>query len=61
MFGALVDKEGLNLTQIRLVEELPLDKAIKIGTGPIKVVEVTDPDCPYCRKASQFLRVKTSR
>ncbi len=58
MFGALVDKDGVNLTQIRLVEELPLDMAIKIGTGPIKVVEVTDPDCPYCRKASQFFEGK---
>lgn len=54
MFGALVDKEGTNLTQIRLVEELPLDLAVKIGTGPKKVIEITDPDCSYCRKASHF-------
>ena len=58
MFGALVDKDGINLTQMRLVEELPLDKAVKIGTGPKKVIEVTDPDCPYCRKASQFFADK---
>jgi thiol:disulfide interchange protein DsbC len=54
MFGALVDKEGTNLTQIRLIEELPLEKAVKIGNGPKKVIEITDPDCPYCRKASHF-------
>ena len=54
MFGSLVDKEGTNLTQIRLIEELPLDKAVKIGNGPKKVIEITDPDCPYCRKASHF-------
>jgi thiol:disulfide interchange protein DsbC len=58
MFGALVDKDGTNLTQIRLVEELPLDKAIKIGNGPQIVIEVTDPDCPYCRKASDFFNDK---
>ena len=54
MFGSLVDKEGTNLTQIRLIEELPLEKAVKIGNGPKKVIEITDPDCPYCRKASHF-------
>lgn len=61
MFGALIDKSGTNLTeeakavlQARFLEELPLDKAVKIGNGPKKVIEVTDPDCPYCRTASQF-------
>lgn len=30
------------------------DKAITIGNGPKTVVEFTDPDCPYCRKASKY-------
>jgi thiol:disulfide interchange protein DsbC len=58
MFGALVDKDGTNLTQLRMIEELPLDKAVKIGHGPKKVIEITDPDCPYCRKASKFFEGK---
>jgi thiol:disulfide interchange protein DsbC len=29
-------------------------KAITIGSGPKTVVEFTDPDCPYCRKASKY-------
>ncbi len=65
MFGALIDKAGTNLTdlakaelQARMIEELPLDKAVKIGHGPTKVIEVTDPDCPYCRKASDFFADK---
>ena len=65
MFGALIDKTGTNLTeeakdalQARLLESLPLDKAVKIGHGPTVVIEVTDPDCPYCRKASQFFEGK---
>jgi len=29
-------------------------KAITIGSGPKQVVEFTDPDCPYCRKASKY-------
>lgn len=27
-----------------------LADAIKVGDGPHEVIEVTDPDCPYCRK-----------
>lgn len=33
---------------------LDFSKAITIGTGPKSVVEFTDPDCPYCRKASKY-------
>jgi len=59
--GELYYKSGENLTQkanAKLLEKavaaVPLNKAIKIGNGPTKVIEVTDPDCPYCRKASAF-------
>jgi thiol:disulfide interchange protein DsbC len=60
--GDIVSKEGNNLTEVRkgeLVTEkakgLPLDKAVKIGSGKNAIIEFTDPDCPYCRKASEFL------
>ncbi|GAW65613.1 protein-disulfide isomerase [Geoanaerobacter pelophilus] len=36
------------------VKDLPLDKAVKVGDGKKKVIEFTDPDCPYCRKASEY-------
>jgi thiol:disulfide interchange protein DsbC len=36
------------------IDMFPLDKAIKIGDGPHVVIEVTDPDCPFCRKGSAF-------
>jgi thiol:disulfide interchange protein DsbC len=62
IFGQMVTKEGKNLTDERVREimavglkELPLDKAIKIGSGARQVVEITDPDCPFCRKGSAFL------
>lgn len=35
---------------------LDLDKAIRIGSGPTVVIEYTDPDCPFCRKGSEFFR-----
>lgn len=38
----------------KLVKSLPLEKAVKIGDGKKVVVEFTDPDCPYCRKASEY-------
>ena len=38
----------------KLVSSLPLDKAVKIGEGKKIVVEFTDPDCQYCRKASEY-------
>lgn len=37
----------------------PYDKAIKLGNGSHRVIEVTDPDCPYCRKASTELKNRT--
>lgn len=39
---------------VKAVQELPLDKAVKIGDGKISVIEFTDPDCPYCRKAFEY-------
>ena len=63
--GDLVSKEGKSLTEERKgalsaekAKDLPLDKAIKIGSGKNTIVEFTDPDCPYCRKAAEFLEQK---
>ena len=38
--------------------ELDFSKAIKIGSGPKTVVEFTDPDCPFCRKASKYFEAR---
>ncbi|MBF0316608.1 MAG: DsbC family protein [Nitrospirae bacterium] len=32
-----------------------IDKAVRIGMGKNIVVEFTDPDCPYCRKLSDYM------
>jgi thiol:disulfide interchange protein DsbC len=60
--GAIHTRDGRNLTQERTTEiltkslkEAPLAKALKIGNGPHTVIEITDPDCPYCRQASAYL------
>ncbi len=60
--GEIIAKSGVNLTQAKELEmlgarakQVPLDKALKIGSGKNTIVEFTDIDCQYCRAASQFL------
>lgn len=59
--GEIYTKDGRNLTQERILGERyrlltseDLKKAIKVGTGKNIVVEVTDPDCPFCRKMHAY-------
>lgn len=33
---------------------IDIGKGITIGSGPKTVFEFTDPDCPFCRKASKY-------
>ena len=65
IYGPMVTREGRNLTKERVSEivakglkSLPLDKALRIGSGAHQVIEITDPDCPYCRRASAYLAGK---
>ncbi len=60
--GEIFTKDGKSITAekkgklaAKLVQSLPLEKAVKVGEGKKVVIEFTDPDCPYCRKASEFL------
>ncbi len=62
IIGEIVTPDGKNLTQERAGEilgrklrEAPLEKALKIGSGPHRVIEFTDPDCSFCRQASAYL------
>lgn len=65
ILGEIIDKNGVNITAKRRNEgiaakakDLPLDKALKIGDGKNTILEFTNPDCPYCRRASSFLQQK---
>lgn len=42
-----------------LASEIDFSKAITIGTGPKLVIEFTDPDCPFCRKASAYFSARS--
>jgi thiol:disulfide interchange protein DsbC len=35
-------------------EPLDLSAAVKIGSGKKTIIEFTDPDCPFCRKAAAY-------
>jgi len=59
--GEFWTRDSKNLTQQAKVDLMtekaslfPLDKALVIGKGPNQVIEVVDPDCPYCREGSAF-------
>ncbi len=71
--GNIFTKDGRNLTQEKRSElnnkrleiikdkqkDIPLDKGIKMGSGPHKIIEFSNPDCSYCRKASKYLAERT--
>ena len=59
--GEFWTRDSQNLTQQAKVSLMtakaglfPLDKAVVIGKGPHQVIEIVDPDCPYCREGSAF-------
>jgi thiol:disulfide interchange protein DsbC len=63
--GPIINKNGENITQMNIIqiisgklETIPLDKTIRIGTGTHQVIEITDPDCSFCRKASAFFAAR---
>lgn len=39
--------------------DLDLTKAVKVGNGKIMVVEITDPDCPFCKKAEAYFQKRS--
>jgi thiol:disulfide interchange protein DsbC len=61
LLGNIISKDGKNLTQesnakrmTSKLAKLPLDKALKIGSGKTAVVEFIDPNCHYCRLSFNF-------
>ena len=65
--GNLINKNKVNLTQVRQeeidrvdVSTLPLREALKIkkGNGAKKLIMFDDIDCPYCKRAYEWLKTK---
>jgi len=66
--GNLINKDKVNLTQERSGEvnkvdmsKIPLKDALQIkrGNGAKKLIMFTDVDCPFCRKAYDWLKGQT--
>jgi thiol:disulfide interchange protein DsbC len=63
IFGQIIKKDGMNITEEKKksvlagkVKALLIDQAVKVGNGRQTVIEITDPDCPYCRKAYSYFK-----
>ena len=56
---AIISVFALSLANHAEANSIDFSKAIVIGAGPKTVVEFTDPDCPFCRKASTYLDGRT--
>ena len=65
LLGQMWTAKGKNLTQEAQLEMqqgrakeidtgVNLKKALKIGDGPVKVIEFANIDCPFCRAAEKF-------
>jgi thiol:disulfide interchange protein DsbC len=63
IFGEMWSPTGVNITAAAkdkimatkydsIKKHLPA--AIKIGSGPNEVIEIIDPDCPFCRRMNDF-------
>lgn len=66
IFGEIWSKEGKNITAAQeekriasTLDSLPFSKAVKVGNGPNTVIEITDPDCPFCRKGAEFFESRS--
>ncbi|AJA07212.1 thiol:disulfide interchange protein DsbC [Sphingopyxis fribergensis] len=66
LFAAIYDKNGVNLTALaqdasvrkRLGAIDPADALVIGPVGAPKVIEFTDPDCPYCQALERFWLAK---
>lgn len=68
LFAAIYDKNGVNVTALtqdasarkRLGAIDPADALVIGPAGAPKVIEFTDPDCPYCQALERFWNAKAA-
>ncbi|GFO63251.1 DsbC family protein [Geomonas paludis] len=62
--GKIYDQEGKNIAEegMRKAAQEKMkpflaarEQGIAVGSGPVEVIEITNPDCGYCRKLSKHL------
>jgi thiol:disulfide interchange protein DsbC len=71
--GRIITKDGRYLTDEKFqamelkrlaviakkLKDVQLDKALKIGSGKNTIIEITDPDCSFCRQTAKFFSGRT--
>lgn len=62
IFGQLYSAAGVNLTEaskqkavMSRIGSLPLKSAIQVSKGKIPLIEISNPDCGYCKKYEQWI------
>ncbi len=65
IFGEIWDSTGKSLTaerraeiSVKKLQDLPMDKAVTVGSGKNTVIEFVDPECPHCRAGYNYLKDK---
>lgn len=64
IMGHQFDFNGNDMTQAkintktmeRIKKDIDLTKALKIGNGKHEVILFTDPQCPFCRRAEEYMK-----
>lgn len=68
LFGEMWSPKGTNVTAAARAKvqaakyanfKAHLSDAVKVGNGPNEVIEIIDPDCPYCRKMNDYWSKRT--
>lgn len=61
VFGHIFTFDGQDITETKkgvsiqkVLSKLDKDKLLKIGKGSKEIIEITDPECPFCKKAEKF-------
>lgn len=68
LFGAAYDRNGVNVTALaqdnsarkRMAAIDPADALVLGPAGAPRVIEFTDPDCPYCQALERFWETKAA-
>lgn len=62
IFGQLYSSTGVNLTEaskqkavMSRIGSLPLKSAIRVSKGKIPLIEISNPDCGFCKKYEQWI------
>lgn len=54
--GKDITQEKINGLTAKMANQIDKSIALKVGSGKKEVIEITDPECPYCLKSEEFFK-----